>query len=372
MQGATHSDYSGATNTGSTWGHWWGADSKVIDWGESAMVFAEFWSEDGGFYVGQFPGHLEDGQKITIIEALKYNDIRVAVVINVTAKAPGALSADVVSTQNLSIDVFPRLNYDADSIEFDLTQALTDLGVSSMEEVSFVSINEDGSYAQEAAIEGIGFYYDENGNPLLSEDGAKFYTYYGEFSDNEISLGQIPDAIAEGETYTLKYGLLAGNKVVMLQVAVAVVPYDNPETAPAGDPEDLSAELTITKTYSDDYASVNADVAETLRNAFKLTTYEIGRAIMRGELKLYQGEVTEEDPVYTATPHPAYWLTVDGIAGGWGEGLVYSGLGYNETELYIFAGNHPENAVAGNSVTTTYIASLNGASVTFNITYNIE
>ncbi|WP_163713698.1 DUF4859 domain-containing protein [Mangrovibacterium lignilyticum] len=371
MEGETHSDVASATNTNSTWGHWWDADNKITTWGETAMVFAEFDYETGEFAIGQYPGHLEDGQTLEIIEALKYNELRVAVVVTINAKAPGQVSAEVVSTQNISVDVYPRLGYDADSIEFDLDQALTDLGVSSIDEVSFIGVNEDGSYNQEPVIDGVGFWYDLNGYVGSWGENASFYTYYGEFSDNEISIGQFPGNITEEQTYDIKYGIFANNKIVMLDFAITVVPYTNPETAPTGDPQALSSDITLSKAYGDDYASVQADIKETLRDAFKMTTYEISRAIMTGELKLYQGAITETDPEYTSDV-PGYWLTAEGTAGGWGESLVWCSIGYTETELYLYGGNHPANAVAGNSVSTTYIATLNGGSVTFNITFNID
>lgn len=371
MEGEQHTDVSGASNTNAPWGHWWDADNKVTTWGETAMVFAEFDYETSVFNVGQYPDHLTDGQSLQIIECLRYNEIRVAVVMNITAKAPGEVSAQIVSTQNLTAEVFPRVGFDSDSVQFNLDQALADLGVSSMDEVSFVSVNADGSFNVEPTVEGIGFWYDMSGELGEYGENSSFSTYYGEFMADKISLGQYPGNISVGDDYTIEYGLMANNQIVMLEIAISVVDYDNPETAPAGDPEDLTADVTMSKAYSDDYANITTDIAETLRNAFKLTTYEIAQAIVSGDLKLYQGEVTEEDPSYTADV-PGYWLQADGTAGGWGESLVWCSIGYTETELYFFGGNHPANAVAGDSVSTTYIASYNGGTATFNITFNVE
>ena len=79
IQGTTHADYASATNTGSTWGHWWNADGDVVNWGTTAMVFAEFDYDEGYFNVGQYPGHLTDEQTVTVIECLKYNEKRVRI-----------------------------------------------------------------------------------------------------------------------------------------------------------------------------------------------------------------------------------------------------------------------------------------------------
>lgn len=74
-----------ATNTNSVWGHRWDANSNVVDWGSSAKVYTEYDPKGGYFVVGQYEGQYE-GEKIRMVECLKYNDLRVAVVINVYGK----------------------------------------------------------------------------------------------------------------------------------------------------------------------------------------------------------------------------------------------------------------------------------------------
>lgn len=370
IEGTTHSDAGSMTNTNAPWGHWWDADGDLSEWGDNAMVFAEFDTETSVFNIGQYPGHLTDGQIIKIIECLKYNEQRVAVVITINAATLGQLSATVVSTQDLILNITPKSNYDPDSLQFNLDQALIDLGVSTMDEVGFVGVNEDGSYNQEIVTTN-GFWYDMNGFVGEYGDSASVYTDYGDFSANKISLGQYPGHLTGGQTFAIKYGLLANNKIVMLNVTVNVIAYEDPETVPAGDPEDVITDIELGKSYSDDYASVQYDVKEILRNAFKMTTYQIHKAITSGELKLYEGEVVETDPVYTSDV-PGYWLKEDGTAGEWADGVVYCCIGHNETELFIYGGNHPDNAVAGKTVTSTYIATCNGSSVSFNITFNVQ
>lgn len=239
IDGTTHNDYSTASTTGGPWGHWWDANGDATTWASAekqAAVYAEFWPEDNLFYVGQYPGILAGGSTVKVIEALKYNDLRAAVVITI------AIGGD----------------------------------------------------------------------------------------------------------------------------------YVDPETAPTGTPENLSTDITLSKAYSDDYASVTADVKDIMRNAFKMTTYQIHQAIDNGDLKLYQGAVTETDPAYTADA-PGYWLNADGTVGAWGvTAVAWCSIGHSKTELYLYGGNHPDNAVAGTTVTTTYIATCNGGSVTFNITFTIQ
>lgn len=373
IDSTTHLDYGSASTTGSPWGHWWGANGNVSEWVSEtnlAMTFCEFNYETGEFNIGQFPGRLVDGQTIVVIEALKYNDIRVAVRIKINAIAAGELDVAVVSSQDLTIDVTPKSTYDADALQFNLDEVLTDLDVSSMDEVSFVAVKEDGSYDQEA-VTGKGYWYYTNGFAGVWGDDAVIYTNYGDFESDQISIGQFPDHLTADQSLVIQYGILANNKIVMLNITINVAGYQDPETAPEGHPEAVSMDVELSKAYSDDYASVTADVKETMRNAFKMTTYQIHQAITSGELKLYQGEVTDVDPAYTSDA-PGYWLKPDGTPGEWAESLVWCSIGHNETDLYVYAGNHPDNAVAGDVVTTTYIATCNGGAVTFNITFTVE
>ena len=370
ISGVNNVDVGSATNTNSPWGHWWAADSTVTTWGETAMVFNEFDPETGIFNVGQYPGHLVDGQVVRTVECLKYNEKRVAVIINVTAKAPGQITAAVVRTQDLTIDVVAKTNYDPDSLEFNVAQAKTDLGITSMSEVKFLAVNEDGSYNQDAVVDPNGFWYDMKGFAGSWGDDASLYTTYGDLSENKIGIGQFPGHLKGGESITIHYGLLANNKIVMLKIKVNVNAYVDPETPPAGDPHAVTKDIAFTKAYSNDYAIVTADVKELLRDAFKKTTYQIHQAILSGELKLYQGTVSDTEPVYTSDA-PGCWLQADGTPGAWAEGLIWCSLGHSETELYLYTGNHPDNAVAGNTVNTVLIATYNGGSVTFNISFAI-
>lgn len=370
IEGTTHADVAGASNTNAPWGHWWDVNGDVTAWGDDAMLFAEFDTETGVFAVGQYPGHLVDGDTITFIEALKYNELRLAVRITVYPKAAGQITAPVVSTQDLNIEVTAKSSYDADSIQFDLDAVLSGLGVSSMEEVTYLGVNEDGSYNQEPVTNN-GFWYDINGFVGAWGDDASVFTEYYTTSPGWLKIGQYPDHLTAGMSFVIKYGFMANNKIVMLNITINVQGYVDPETPPAGEPEALTIDVELAKPYSNDYASVSYDVRETLRNAFKMTTYQIHQAISTGELKLYQGEVSETDPVYTADA-PGYWLKEDGTAGEWAESVVWTSLAHSETELYIFGGNHPDNAVEGATVNSTYIATCNGGSVTINLTFKVE
>lgn len=369
IQGTTHGDTGTMTNTNAPWGHWWDANGDITTWGTDAMVFAEYYTENGCFTIGQYPGHLTDGQTVTIIECLKYNEKRVAVAITIQAKTAAQVTATVVNTQELSINVTPRSSFDQDPVPFDLARTLSDLGVTSLDDIKFLGVNEDGSYAQEA-VTGTGFWYDMNGFVGEYGDNASVYTTYGDLEDDEIGLGQMPDNLEEGMSFAIKYGFMANNKIEMFRITVNVIAYEDPETPPAGMPGTTEKDITFTKLWSNDYASIQEDVKEVLRETFKMTTYQIHKAVTSGELKVYLNTETADAPTYTAEA-PGYWIIADGSAGAWAGGLVWCSLGHSETELYLYTGNHPDNAVAGDVISTKMIITCNGGKAVFNIVFNI-
>ncbi len=372
IQGTTHADVGSASNTNSPWGHWWDASGDVTTWGADAMVFAEFNTETGEFHIGQYPGHLVDGDTIKIIECLKYNEKRAAVAITILSHAPGQVTAEVVNTQNLTINVTPKTDYSQDSLEFDLPRTLSDLGVTSLADAKFLGVNKDGSYSMETTTKN-GFWYDLEGFVGSWGDNATVFTTYDDgMQPNKVGIGQMPNKLAEGQSYTIKYGIMANNKIEMLQITVNVVGYVDPETPPAGNPTSLTRDLDLRKPYSNDYASIRVDLKDIMRDAFKMTTYQIHKAIASGDLKVYLNQIPDPivDPTYTADV-PGYWLKMDGTQGTWAEGIVWCSIGHNSTELYLFGGNHPDNAATGSTVTTKMIILCNEGQVTLNITFSI-
>jgi hypothetical protein len=373
IAGSTHADVGSSSNTNAPWGHWWDANGDVVSWGETAMVFAEFYTEDGFFTIGQYPAHLVDGQTVTFIEALKCNGKRAAVEITVTAKAREEVKATVVNTQKLTVNVTPKTDYSLAHVKFDLAKTYADLGISSMDAVSFVGVNSDGTYAQEYTTP-LGFWYDMEGFVGPWGDNASVYTAYGAdegLAEDEVGIGQMPGTTAEGFSVTVKYGILYNNKIEMLEITVNIVSYEDPETPPSGTPITVEENIVITKPWDNTYTVATVDVKEILRNAFKMTTYQIHKAKTDGDLKVYIGEVTEADPSYTADV-PGYWLTADGTIGYWNDdGVIWLSLGSDETELYLYGGNFPEYDSAGGVIKTKFIITCNGGKVIFNVTYNI-
>lgn len=378
IEGTTHADNMTNSNSNSYWGHWWDKDGNTTSWGDNARVYAEYDAEGGYFNVGQMPGLLEVGKNVKFIECLKYQDLRVAVVITAIPKEKDQISATIVSTQDLTVEMTPRSTYDSDPIAFDRTKVLSDLGISSLEEVQIIGVNADGSYAQETSATN-GFWYDIDGFAGSHGDNAGvFVEYYGLGDDAEegdldvLYVGQMPNALEGGYATTVKYGFLANSKIVMLNITVNIIAYEDPETPSTGEPTtDKVLDVTIEKAWDNTFSNVQFDVKDALREAFKMTTYQIHQARISGDLKIYCGEVSEDEPTYTSDV-PGYWLNAAGEVCSYGtESVVFCCLGSSETSLYLYAGNHPDSCLPNTTVTSKYIISCNGGLVTINLTVKV-
>jgi len=211
-------------------------------------------------------------------------------------------------------------------------------------------------------------------------DESLMAAVYAEFNidtENNVagfSCGQYPGRITEPTTITVTEGLKNEEVTVYVKInfVIAAEQYDDPETAPSGTPADAEYTKTFSKDYTNDYASEQIDVKEELRNAWKLTTYQIYQAIKNGEVNAYMNAVADTVPSYTADA-PGFWITDQGqaTAYGSGEACIWTSLGYDKTELYLFGGNHPEYTKTADAQ-YDFILVYNGTKVTYHITYHVE
>lgn len=372
IEGTTHADNMTAYNTNSCWGHWWDTNGNTTSWGDNARVFAEYDTDGGYFNVGQMPGLLEAGKKVKFIECLKYNEKRVAVVITVIPKERGDVTATIVNTQEINLTVVPNNEYHIFPVQFDLNKALSNLGVSSLSDANFIGVKSNGSYEQETNADS-GFWYDKDGYVGSWGENASVWISYGLTDDDDcLGVGQMPNQMDAGDVVTVRFGFLANNKIEMMKITVTVEEYEDPETAPEGEPQNIEESLVFNKPYDTTYNSVETDVKDLLRNAFKMTTYQIYSALAKGDLNVYLQEVDEENLSYTGGSEGEYWMNSDGVASSYADGVLYIGLYASETSLTIGGGNHPSNCSPnGQVVHTKMIITCKGVKVTFNITYNV-
>ena len=379
IEGSTHADNMTSSNSGAYWGHWWDKDGNVKNWGDEAMVFAEFEYTEGGegiFHVGQYPGHLTAGQEVKFIEALKYQDKRVAIVITAKGIERGEVKATIVQSNKLTVEAVPNDTYATVAVEgFDADAALSAIGAGSWADVAWVATNADGSYAQEYSADAPGFWYDKEGFAGAWGDNA---SVFATFQEGQILIGQMPGQMTSGSTVTINFSAMYDNKIVENVITVVIKEYEDPETAPEGEPASIEKDITLTKNWDADWGDTSLDVKEDLRQCFKMTTYQIFQALKSGEMKMWCGEKgkdadEEGNPQYTADA-PGYWLGSDGQRVSWGEeAIVYLNLVTSEESLEFYTGNHPENCnPAGQTIKTKMIIEKGDITATYNVTIGIK
>ena len=360
-------------------GFWYDKLGFAGSWGDDASVYTHFDAETQTIGVGQMPNQMEAGSTVTISFGALANNKIVMNEITVVITAKSDVGGEVVATNALTLTTSPNNDYVPSAVPgFDAAATLELLGASNWSEVKWTALNADGTYAQDYNADAPGFWYDKEGFVGAWGENASVWAH---FNGEAIVVGQMPDQMPAGSTVTVHFGAVANGKVVMFDITVNTVAYEDPETAPEGAPESIEKEITLTKVYDAEWgATENFDVKEDLRQAFKMTTYQIYSAIKSGDLKMWIDEVgspANEDgsPAYTGEA-PGYWLSMEGKAAAWGSGSenVYVFLGCSETELYFYAANHPEEALfpsTGGTVKVKYIIECNGVTATYNITFEV-
>lgn len=197
--------------------------------------------------------------------------------------------------------------------------------------------------------------------------------FFAEWDGHKFSVGQFPGHCAVGDTIIGTECLKYQSKRVAVVIKYIVSAYNDPETAPSGTPENTTQDLTITKAYSTDYATESYDVKDILRNTFKMTTYQIKQAAANGNIKVYLGEVTETDPVYT-TDGLGYWIDESGASSSYATTLpCFATLSCSNTELTLMVGNGPAFEYSSSDYSQTFklIVSDGTVSATLNVTFAI-
>ncbi|MFB6341433.1 DUF4859 domain-containing protein, partial [Saccharicrinis sp. FJH62] len=136
--------------------------------------------------------------------------------------AKAQVTGTIVDTQNFSVEVIPNTSYAIDTVEFDLSKILTDLGITSISEATVIGFNEDGSYTDSYTADD-GYWTARNGYVSTWGGGGVAFTAYGVLSDNQIGVGQFPDSLHVGETAKTFIGFLANEKIEKIVINISVV-----------------------------------------------------------------------------------------------------------------------------------------------------
>ena len=70
--GALTNNTTTSTSSSTCYGHWFNEAGNVCNYDGNARVFAEFYPDKYGCYIGQYPGRLVQGKTYTIRQAIIY------------------------------------------------------------------------------------------------------------------------------------------------------------------------------------------------------------------------------------------------------------------------------------------------------------
>lgn len=348
IQGSDHSDYSEASTTNGSWGHWWNKNGDACKYAEGNLAFYCEW-QDEYFAVGQNPGALVEGDSYTFYECLKYGDKRVAVKITFSIIARGEITATVVNTYTYDTEfAVSTSDYTGSSVTVDLDKFLSDLGITDRTEISVIGFNEDGSYAQEHTSNSA-FWYNASGYPDSYSNGVAYLEYFvaeseiDEGDDVTIYTGQMPGALTAGQTIKLSLGLLAGSKIVRVDINITTLEGEAPIEITGDLVSTLEYELSAKVDV--DYATTNVTIeSDKILEALGATSFD---------------DVTifgfNEDGTYTTdlTADYGFWYDKNGYPCRWGSDafafMNYLGISTGEDKDLntIAVGQYPNQTAAG-------------------------
>ncbi len=321
IQGSTHNDYMTASTTNGPWGHWWTIKGDVCDtWNQSdSFVYTEWtidWDNDdnplyetGYFLINQMPGVWDVGAKTRIIECLSYQKKRIAYVIDYEVIERGDVVASIVNTQNVTINLKPNVtgDYTPNAVKFDLSQTLSDLGVSSLGDENLIAYKPDGSWEQE--LQDKGWWFDKNGYVGSWGDNASVWVSYGYLEDDEIGVCVMPNnGYAGGESVEISFCFIANNKIEEIRITVNIVDGDDPNSATVVGTQDYTFDIMLDPAAGYTPTPLKFDLATTLAH--------LGCSSLSDAYFI----TTNEDGSYTMSLNAdmGYWMDKSGPIGGWG------------------------------------------------------
>ena len=250
-------------------GFWMAADGTPVAYGEASVWYCspdvdeEFTKLT--FNVGQMPNVMKAGDKGETTITLKYNDKQAtfALALNVIAKPefnvpePTLIEAqlNIVGSQDITIEQYPRGDYSSDVVKVKLGDALSLLGITdgalmgdNIEKVLYTTWYNSGdveagggmkkdSLTNSPTGEGHGFWYRAVQNANGEEDGEvaaagwgdvdKFYmnnfAYNAETDTLTCALGQYPGVCKENETWFANVYLIYGQKAYNIKYTLKLL-----------------------------------------------------------------------------------------------------------------------------------------------------
>jgi len=339
------------TNPSTTnyFGHWFDANGDVCSWGDQAHLFCE--KQDTfslNCTIGIFPDRPVIGAKYHIVEAMKYDNYKVAFLFNVTITDVVIPVTTVVGTQTIQFEAQQDATYAATALALDTASITSGIGCNPAE-ATIYGLNADGSLFMGGLTANNGCWFSATGDVChWGDEGCAIYAEYDP-ANQVINVGQFPDGTVVGQSYTVRLGfvnnLLQYNVVITMTVTEPTeVTY--PETT-------LEATINLALTV----AAAGAD--QWFDNLLDLDSAAIQQAIGCGpSAATIYGVNATTDSLYVKLPlltaNNGCWFNAAGDVCKWGDTGISMYVEYRATDKKIGFGQFPTACLPG----TIYYGSL--------------
>lgn len=212
-------------------GFWYNASGEICNWGvEGFSYYFEYRVPGSNDFTFAFSDAaiIEDGQVFKTKLGFAYEEKVVILDINLTAIEPEVPDFVVEYTGNVSLTADANNEYTTTPVEIDTEAICAAIGCA-MDEAGIVAQNSDGEFVVTPNADGIGFWYNGDGDVQNWGEGCTmFIQYRGNLADadeddaNHLYVGQYPEGCKPGESYDATFGFKFENKVALVKVTLTI------------------------------------------------------------------------------------------------------------------------------------------------------
>ena len=292
-----------SSSTANPPGHWFNNEGGVTGWGNNSYLFSEFNPSTMTFTIGQMPNVSSNGQNFTISQALVYNNglmkAKAQVVFNIhfdenqttssltstefseAEELDSPMEGAKIEDATITYDVyFPATNdYAGTSLTVSDAAAETLAEAFQMDapeiadkmvtystsgpgsgQIMFYGANADGTLIERASTaNGYGHWFNNEGG--VTDWGNNSYIY-SEFDPSTLtfSIGQMPGASSNGQSYTISQALVYNNGIKKAKVVfVFNILFDENQT---GSDLNSAGIGVVLENDADNSDAINANMSE--------------------------------------------------------------------------------------------------------------
>jgi hypothetical protein len=332
------------TNPSTTnyFGHWFDANGDVCSWGDQAFLFCE--KQDTfslNCTIGIYPGHAVVGNQFNIVEAMKYDNYKVAFLFKVTIIEEVIPVTTVVGTQTISFEAKKDGTYKATPLDVDAPAITSGIGVEPAS-AKIYGVNADGSLYLGGFTANNGCWFNAAGNVCSwGDEGCAIFAEY-DAANKKVNVGQFPDGTVVGQNYTARLGFVHNLKQYNVVITMTVT-----EATEVGYPvTTLAATINLALT-------VPAAVADQwVDNVLDLDSAAIQQAIGCGpSAATIYGINYVTDSLYVQLPlltaNNGCWFNAAGNVCKWGADGISMYVESRTAERKIGFGQYPAACVSG-------------------------